>query len=465
MSVQVEQKNRRQVMQWILTIAIPIVIILIPKNDTFTYQVSAFLACSLWFILCAAFELFPSLFIPAFLLPVLYVMTGTCSFETAYASWATETLYLIVGAFVLAAVLEESGLLKRVAYWIILKTGGTFQGVYYGIYFVSFFIAVITFNNAYIFTAAFAYGMVRGLGMKRSKEAMLIIFASALGSLQLSLFVWSPGVAGIMNSSARAYAPDFSVTLAGQLISLWPFALCSLLTVFVIYRFFGGKKCEIAGGEAFIRKEYEALGKMPASEKKAAVILLLLALYLVLQPLHGMNMSYSFLVFPMLYFFPGIHVGTIKSVQSVDFSMIFFVSACIGIGIVGGSVGIGEILSGALVPMLKPFGPAMASFGTVLFGIAINFVLTPMAMMGALPGPLVAIAQGLGMNPMPMVYGVLLSTDLIFLPYEYVPYLIYFSFGMMATSDFVKFAVIKMAISLVFIAVILLPYWKLIGLL
>ena len=79
-------------------------------------------------------------------------------------------------------------------------------------------------------------------------------------------------------------------------------------------------------------------------------------------------------------------------------------------------------------------------------------------MLGALPGPLVAIAQGLGMDPLPLVYGLLLSTDLIFLPYEYVPYLIFFSFGMMSTNDFLKLSLVKIGVALVFI-------WKLIGLL
>ena len=465
MSLMIKQGNMRLTVKWILSVAIPVAILLIPKNDVFTQQVSTFIACSLWLILCAAFELFPSLFIPAFLLPLLYVLTGTCSFTTAYSSWTAEILFVIIGAFVLAAVLEESGLLKRVAYWVILRTGGTFKGVYYGIFLVSFLIAVITFGNAYIFTAAFAYGIVRGLGLGRSREAALITFASALGCKQLRLFIWSPATAGLITGSVQAYMPDFAITLIGQFIHLWPIALCSILTAILIYYLFGGKQCEIAGGADFIRKEYESLGKMPSTEKKAGVILLMVALYMVTQPLHGLNMNYGFLIFPMFYFFPGMKVGTIKSIQSVDFGMIFFVSSCMAIGIVGSAVGIGTILTNALVPLLAPFGPTIASFGIVLFGIAVNFVLTPTAMLGALPGPLVAIAQGLGMDPLPLVYGLLLSTDLIFLPYEYVPYLIFFSFGMMSTNDFLKLSLVKIGVALVFILIVLLPYWKLIGLL
>ena len=77
---------------------------------------------------------------------------------------------------VLAAVLEESGMLKRIAYWMILKTGGTFKGVYYGAFLVSFLISVVTCNNAYVFTAAFAYGIVRGLDLRCSRESALLIF-------------------------------------------------------------------------------------------------------------------------------------------------------------------------------------------------------------------------------------------------------------------------------------------------
>ena len=50
-------------------------------------------------------------------------------------------------------------------------------------------------------------------------------------------------------------------------------------------------------------------------------------------------------------------------------------------------------------------------------------------------------------------------------PDEYAIYLIYFSFGMLTMKDFVKFFSTKMVLAFIFLVVLVIPYWTLIGLL
>jgi solute carrier family 13 (sodium-dependent dicarboxylate transporter), member 2/3/5 len=50
------------------------------------------------------------------------------------------------------------------------------------------------------------------------------------------------------------------------------------------------------------------------------------------------------------------------------------------------------------------------------------------------------------------------------LRYEYVLVLIFFAYGLIRIKDFAKFFSIKMGLNIVYISVILIPYWKLIGL-
>lgn len=82
----------------------------------------------------------------------------------------------------------------------------------------------------------------------------------------------------------------------------------------------------------------------------------------------------------------------------------------------------------------------------------------------AFGGPLLAMAVSLGISPESILYTFLFSGDRVFLPYEFVSYLIFFSFGMMTTGQFVKYHAMKNVATVVFFMVVMLPYWRLIGL-
>lgn len=70
----------------------------------------------------------------------------------------------------------------------------------------------------------------------------------------------------------------------------------------------------------------------------------------------------------------------------------------------------------------------------------------------------------LGISPESILYTFLFSGDMVFLPYGFVSYLIFFSFGMMTTGQFAKYHAMKNVATVVFFMVVMLPYWRLIGL-
>ena len=55
------------------------------------------------------------------------------------------------------------------------------------------------------------------------------------------------------------------------------------------------------------------------------------------------------------------------------------------------------------------------------------------------------------------------GVDQIIMPYEYALYLIFVSFGLIRLGDFIKLCSVKMVVNLIFVMVILIPYWRLIG--
>lgn len=135
-----------------------------------------------------------------------------------------------------------------------------------------------------------------------------------------------------------------------------------------------------------------------------------------------------------------------------------------GIGAVCNEVGLTAQLAAVLTALLggvNVFGTLMVVLG---FGVLANFAMTPLSMFAAFGGPLLAMAVSLGISPESILYTFLFSGDMVFLPYEFVSYLIFFSFGMMTTGQFVKYHAMKNVATVVFFMVVMLPYWRLIGL-
>ncbi len=227
------------------------------------------------------------------------------------------------------------------------------------------------------------------------------------------------------------------------------------------------KKHVLNGGKEYFQTEAEKLGKITVKEKKAIVLLAFVMIYMFSQPFHGLGIEYAFMLAPLIAFFPGVNLGTTKTLQSLPFEMLFFVAACAGIGTVGMSIGLDGLVSAVFVPIVAEFSNIGFLFGVIILCVAANFLMTPIAMYAALPAALITAATvaGIAVEPTSILYTVFLGGDFLFLPYQYANYLIMFSFGVMTMKDFVVTQTVKVFLLILFILVCIYPYWSLIGIL
>ena len=118
----------KDMIKWIATIGIPLVLFLIPQSDFYTYNVKMFFVVTIFGILLAALELLPVVII-GMLMTGSYIIFKVAPTATVMAPWMGDTLYMVLGGYALASIMDESGLLKRVAYWIMSKTGSNWMGL------------------------------------------------------------------------------------------------------------------------------------------------------------------------------------------------------------------------------------------------------------------------------------------------------------------------------------------------
>lgn len=453
--------NKSNAIKWFITFLVPIIVWLIPTNEIFTSDLRLFLVITIFVILMVAFEFF-NLFITALLLPLLYIMTGLSTFEVAFSGFASSTAIIVFGSLWFANLLDSSGLLKRVAYWCILRTGGSYLGVLYGVIFAGFALTLMTSGNGIYIVATLCYGICRAFNLGVSKESALIMLCGAFASTTVRACVYTPGLMAIAIGGMQSVDPGLNITWAQYLFHNWPYFIMILLLPIVLCKIFKPKS-NIENSKEYFKERYAELGKVTSHEKKAALLTALLLLFLFTQSLHHIDMAIGFCIAPMLFYLPGINVGTTEDIKNIDFSMGFFIVACLSIGAVATSLGFGELITETLSPVMQNVGSQFTLVAVWVFGVVANFLLTPIAILAAFSAPVTQLAIDLGINPIGMIYTLINTLDQIVLPYEYVNYLFFFAFGVISMKDFFKIMSVKLIFGVLFLVLLIVPWWHFVG--
>lgn len=145
--------------------------------------------------------------------------------------------------------------------------------------------------------------------------------------------------------------------------------------------------------------------------------------------------------------------------------MVFFCIACLSIGTVSSYLGIGELVADLLVPALSGMNSTLVMVAIYAVAVILNFLLTPLAILAGFSEPIAQIAAGLGLNPVGAMYSLFMGCDQVLLPYEYLTYMIFYGFGLIKLTDFMKILGFKMVAATVVLAVVMIPWWHFVGVL
>lgn len=457
--------TKKLFMKWLITLLVPCCLFLIPVSETgFTSAMRLFLAITVFAVFIMAFDTLPGMVI-GLLLPVLYVLSGLAPLNLVFAPWASSTtLFMIIGAFIFGNVLDETGLLKRLIYWALRKTNGSYLGLLFGIALVSMLVTLITSTGGGLLLALLAFGICKELKIEKTIDAAVITFTSAVAMLATLLATYTPLHVGLISAGVATVGMSFELNWIQYLFYNWPFLVWCFIIIFAWSKVFKPTSPNLGiAGKAYFQREYENLGIMTLAEKKAAVIAALLLLFLFTTSIHNIAADWGFIIAPILFYLPGIDIGSETAIKNTNFGMIFFVAACLSIGAVSSFVGIGEFIAQTMVPILAPLGKYPIAVAIYLFGILANLLLSPLAYMSAFSGPIASVAASLGINPTGALLLLLATGDQIIFPYEYPNYLMFFAFGMVTLKDFIKLFSFKLLLGAAFILLLVVPYWILLG--
>jgi len=201
-------------------------------------------------------------------------------------------------------------------------------------------------------------------------------------------------------------------------------------------------------------------------EKVNLLALVLLLAFIFTVDLHKLEVNIGFILIPWIVYLPFLEGADFKDLKKVNFDMVFFFTGCMSIGTVATKLGLGAAIANLMTTVLAGnTSPFLIMFILFALVFALNFLMTPVAIVSLITVPILIMVTELGFNPVPFMYAVSASTEAVVLPYEYLAYLLVYSFGMMRMNDFIKFNAARSVVVFAGILLILVPYWMLIGLL
>lgn len=443
--------------KWAASLLLPLLIFLVPVSEAFTGQMRLFFVVTLVVIAVMAPELTPMI-VPALAFPLLYILTGLAAPKTAFSTWLTVNPWMLIGGLMMANILNGTGLLKRGAYWGVIKSGATYQGILYALLIAGIVCNLFIPGQALIPMALITYSVCQALGLEKSRASSRIMLAGFFGATIPMYFFYSSHF--VMFQSVGMSVTDVSVSWAGYLFHNLPLVPWAFFVVFLVSRLLKAEK-EI-NGKAYFQKELDAMGPMSSREKRAVAVCIALVLCPVTNSLHKIQPAWILMLFVCISFLPGIDIGNKESVEQVNWSFVFLSAGCMAIGEVSNALGVGAWLSSMLVPFMSRCGNAMVLVCAWLLAFIMNFLMSPLAIAATFSAPLTKLAMDLSINPLTLYYSMIQGADQILLPYEWPYFLVFFSFGLISMKDFFKVYSIKLIISFLFFIAVMIPWWNLI---
>lgn len=460
--------NTKSIFKWLITLLIPLAIYAIPDYEGMDLAPKAplFFAFTAWAVTAWIMETLPTTVV-ACVLTLIYTLFITKP-GIAFGPWTTFMPWFVLAGLIIADVMERTGLGKRIALNGMLAMGGSLNKTLFALGFVGLIMAILVPSGQArdVIFIAIAQGLCFALNLDpKSRMSSAIIMAGFFAAIAPNLFCLSAGETTLQALAVVSESTGVSETWFNFFLIMAPFNVLYVFGSMALVLLIKGK--EQFEGESHLRSVLQMrlseMGPLSKDEIKILVILLIGIVGFVTETWHGLPGAFTFALVGMLCFFPGIGLSDQQTLRRINVSFLIFLSGCMSIGFVANDMNVPAWASSIILPMLDGTGITGTVTLSYVFGVLINFLMTPMAAVSSIGSSLGNIAIQLGFDPYVIIYPFLYGLDQYVFPYE-IGYLLYaFMTGAVTLRHIAPALLVRMAVMLFLVPFLLLPYWKLIG--
>lgn len=325
-----------------------------------------------------------------------------------FSGWTGSTIWLVAGAYLIAAAVRSSGLGERLSYVFILRFVRGWRSIIVSIFVLTLILSLLIphpWPRAFLIMSVMMV-IIRSAHIPK-QDAAIIGFTVFAASVPVSL-VFLIGDATI-NPLAASYAGEVSFVRWLQVIGP-PALLLSVLTMGLILMLFR-PSAAVSLRLDEIRAVQAKLGKMSEKEIRTLMwVVIAIALWLT-NGVTGLDIGWITLMIAMLMSMPVVG-GVLEAGdwKEVPVHVMVFLTAAIAIGKVGAATGMNAWIADTLLPASMPENPVLMALCIAGLSVVIHMLMgSVIAVMGVTIPAFLSFSAGSSAAPLAIIGIVYLS--------------------------------------------------------
>ena len=438
----------------------------LPQTGKMALAVGAF-AIIVWMTSCIEGAL------SGLMIVFLLAITGAAKVAQAFSGYANTSLWLIVIGFLMAGVMEHSGLSKRIALYLVALSKGVSSRIYWSIAasiaILTFFVPSITARTLLMLPIILGIGESFNAKEGKSNIVKALLLIVAMSGTMMSIGVLTSHVANPITVGMIQSATGKLITWAEWFrVGGPPAFLLGFLSIFVIKFMYPPEIENIGEGGAYVKRELAAMGPISRKEIYTLVIFLITLILWATDSYTKIPVVTVGLLSVLLLLLPGIGVMDWKEAQcKIPWSVYILYGGGLSLGAVLVSSGAAKWLANTMLSPLHPF-PLTIQI------IALIWIVTIMQVLFTGGGPkttaltpiVIAYAGTIGADPlvMALVLGMNMQHQYL-LPVSNMPNAVIVGTPHITEKELMKTGAVMSILGAGFFSLVVFTYWKWIGLL
>ena len=320
---------------------------------------------------------------------------------SAFGGWTKGTMWIVVGAYLVAGAVKDSGLGQRIAYAFMLKFVKNVKSLIISIFALTFMLSLLIphpFPRCFLILAVVSV-IAKSAGYNEEDRGKLgfIIFAAAI---PCSMFFMTGD--STLNPLVASYGADGGVSIGfidWFVYMSVPMVVATIFVLVICLLLFKPSRELVYDRDEVLAKQ-AALGKLSEREIRTLIWLAIAIVLWLIVP--GDYLAWVTLVIGVLMAMPVIgEVLTPASWAAVDIKTLMFLTAAMAIGTVGGATGMNAWIANVVLPSSAPANPFLFALLVCAITMVIHmFMGSVMAGLGICVPAFLTFVQGTSVTPL-----------------------------------------------------------------
>ncbi|MFD0896534.1 SLC13 family permease [Loigolactobacillus binensis] len=358
------------------------------------------LALTLMTVVWWALQIAQPAYVGGVYLMLLIILNVATPVQVFSSSWTGSIMWLVIGAYLIAGAVRDSGFGERIAYSFIIKFVRSWNGIIISIFVLTLILALLIphpWPRAFLIMSVMGV-VAESAHMPKEDRAKIGLAVFAAACPLSGVFLTGDST---LNPLAVADSGVKTTFVQYFLYMGVPMIIAAIITMLLFMLLFKPSQ-PVNIDFTVLRAKQKALGKLTEKEVRTIIWLAIAIVLWLTSGVTGIDVGWITLLVALLMSMPVIgEVLTAESWSGVPVNVLVFLTSAIAIGDVGSQSGMNHWIAKVILPSSLPHNIFLLALIITVFAIFIHmFMGSVIAVMGVTIPALVAATVHLGVSPL-----------------------------------------------------------------